>query len=160
MGTTLTACSTSGIAATGQGKAISVTGEMDEVISDYIIEYNKDKYYPTEKQFEAHKIYGAKEIGDLIEVYLYSVYMGFNQSTGEEEQAGGSFPVLIKFKKENDTYTVVNYQEPEDGAYYESSIKEMFPKKYARKALNDTGNIGHLEKEIKNNVREWLESSM
>ena len=37
------------------------------------------------------------------------------------------------------------------------SINEMFPKKYAKKAIKDTGNVGNLEKEIKKEVAEWLE---
>ncbi|WP_332695270.1 hypothetical protein [Halalkalibacter lacteus] len=145
-----TACSTS-------GKSINVTDEMNSVISEFILDYNKDKYYETEKQFEAHKVYGAKEIDGIVEVYIYSLYMGFNRVTKDEEQSGGSFPVLIKLKNKNDTYSVIEYKEPENGDMYTDSIKEMFPKKYANKAIKDTRSVNKLEKKIKEKVDLWLE---
>ena len=96
----LTACSDT-------GKSINVTSEMNSVISNYILDYNKDKYSETEKQFEAHMVYDAREIDGVIEVYLYSLYMGFNRASKDEEQSGGSFQVLFKLKKENHTYSVI-----------------------------------------------------
>lgn len=42
---------------------------MDYVISDYILDYNKNNFVETDIQFEAHKIYGAaKKSNEVIEV--------------------------------------------------------------------------------------------
>ncbi len=147
------------IPGSSKGESIQVTNEMNTVISDFILDYNKDKYYETEKQFESHKIYGAKEVNGVVEVYIYSLYLGFNRSTRDREQSGGSFPVLIKMKNENGSYSVIDYKEPENGDMYVDSIKEMFPKKYAYKAIQDTGSIGKLDKEIKKKVAVWLEET-
>ena len=42
----------------------------------------------TEKQFEVHKVYGTSESNEVLNVYLWSYYGGFNKSTGLENQAG------------------------------------------------------------------------
>lgn len=137
-------------------KTVKVSEEMDTVISNYILDHNKAGYAPTEQQFEAHKIYGARDVNGIIEVYLYSLFSGFNSNTKDVAQAGGSFPVLIKIKKHDDSFTVVEYKEPDDGAMYETSIKNMFPGNFEKPAINDTGNVKDLEKEIGKQVDEWL----
>jgi hypothetical protein len=138
-------------------QTMNVTDEMDRVISEFIIDYNKDQFFETEKQFEVHKVYGTKETDGIIEVYIYSLYMGFNRGTKDQEQSGRSGPALIKLKKEKDTYSVIEYIEPEDGEMYVESIYEMFPKSYAKKAISDTGYVNQLDAEIKKKVAKWLE---
>jgi hypothetical protein len=131
--------------------------DLDHVISDYIVQFNKDKYFPTEKQFEVHHIYGTAEIDDLVEVYLYSLYAGFNRATKDEGQSGRSGPALVKLKKTNDTYSVVEYKEPGDGDMYVESIYEMFPDSYAEQAINDTDYVRKkLDEELEAKVAEWL----
>ena len=56
-----------------------ITKEMDEVISAYIVEKYKDIYYPSDKQFEVHKIYGSSEYKGTINVYMWSYFGGFNK---------------------------------------------------------------------------------
>lgn len=136
--------------------SVEITEEMDKEISKYILDYNRDLYAKTEKQFEAHKIYGATEKKGSIYVYLYSLYGGFNKATKTDEQSGHSFPVLIVLKKKNDKYEVAKYQEPKDGSFYKSSIEKMFPEKYAKQALSDAGNIDDLRTELKGKVEKWL----
>jgi hypothetical protein len=131
--------------------------DLDRAISDYIVYYNKDKYFPTEKQFEVHHIYGIAEIDGLVEVYLYSLYTGFNRATKDEGQSGRSGPALVKLKKTNDGYSVVDYKEPGDGDMYVESIYEMFPVNYAEQAINETDNVRKkLDEQIKAKVAEWL----
>ncbi|MFN7253403.1 MAG: hypothetical protein ACK4M9_21920 [Anaerobacillus sp.] len=133
------------------------TDDLDLLISDYIVYYNKYKYFPTEKQFEVHHIYGTEEIDGLVEVYLYSLYTGFNRATKDEGQSGRSGPALVKLKKTNDGYSVVEYKEPGDGDMYVESIYEMFPDNYAEQAINDTDNVRKkLDEQIKAKVADWL----
>lgn len=134
-----------------------VNERMNQTISDYILEHYADSYYPTEKQFEVHKIYGAKEAEDAVDIYLYSYFGGFNKSTGLESQAGHSLPAMIRLKKETDGYSVINYIEPEDGDLFLPSLKKMFPRKYVNKALNDIGNIDDLKEEMDSKVKRWLD---
>jgi len=71
---------------------------------------------------------------------------------------GGSNPALIVLRKDNDKFTVVKFQQPEDGDECGPSIKKMFPHKYAEEAISDTGHDLGLEKQIKLNAKEWLKT--
>lgn len=139
-----------------------VANEMDEVISNYIIQkYTSTKVYPsTEKLFEVHKIYGTSESDGVISVYMYSYFGGFNKSTGLESQMGHSLPALIRLQKKETGYTVVDYTEPKDGNLYVSSLEKMFPEKYLNIAQRDVGNIDDLEQLMDNRVQQWLDGEL
>lgn len=135
-----------------------LTGEMNEVISDYILEKYEDAYYGTVKQFEVHKIYGTSESKGVINVYMWSYYGGFNKATVTETQSGHSLPAVIQLSKTDDHYKVTDYKEPKDGSLYQSSLEKMFPKKYVKSAKQDSGNIDNLQKEMEQKVENWLET--
>ena len=63
----------------------------------------------TEKQFEVHKVYGTKESDGVINVYMWSYYGGFNKSTGIENQAGHSLPLVVRLSKNEENYSVIEY---------------------------------------------------
>ncbi|MFD1928585.1 hypothetical protein ACFSFY_11145 [Sporosarcina siberiensis] len=130
--------------------------ELNNTISNYIVQQYSTSSLNTEKQFEVHKVYGTSEKNDVTTVYFWSYYGGFNKSTGAENQSGHSLPAVMQLKKESDHYTVVKYTEPEDGDFYQSSIKKMFPKKYLKRVYNDSGNSKDLEKEMDVLVKQWL----
>ncbi|WP_078381233.1 hypothetical protein [Sutcliffiella halmapala] len=133
-----------------------IPDEMDVAITEFIINHNKTRFGETEKQFEVHKIYGTEEKDGIIHVYMYSLYNGYNRTTGAYPRSGGSYPVYLSLKKEENDYTILEYMEPDDGYYHVTSIKEMFPRKYVNKAIRDSGNISGLEKEMTKQVEEWL----
>lgn len=135
-----------------------ITEEMDEVISNYIIQKYSSSYYDTEKQFEVHKVYGRSESGGILTVYMWSYFGGFNKSTGLESQSGHSLPAVIKLREKDGNFSVIKYTEPQDGSLYQSSLKKMFPKKYIVYAQLDSGNIGDLQKEMDKKVKQWLEA--
>jgi hypothetical protein len=133
-----------------------VTPEMDQVISNYIVQKYKTAYGETDKQFEVHKIYGTSGSGNTLDVYMWSYYGGFNKSQGTKAQSGHSLPALVRLEKNDGHYEVTKYKEPEDGSLYPSSIKKMFPEKYVKKAADDSGNIGGLEKKMDKKVENWI----
>lgn len=134
-----------------------ITEEMNEVISDYIIQKYSKSYSETDKQFEVHEVYGTSELDGVISVYMWSYYGGFNRATGIENQSGHSLPAVIKLSKKEGNYSVIEYIEAQDGSMYLSSLKEMFPKKYVKYAKRDAGNIHDLQKEMDKKVEKWLE---
>lgn len=136
-----------------------ITEEMHNAISSYIVDTYSSVHSVTDKQFEVHKIYGSSESNGVTSIYMWSCYSSFNRSTGTEGQSGHSLPAFIQLKKDKGGYTVIKYEEPEDGSYYQSSLKKMFPKKYVKKAQNDAGNVGGLEEEMEEKVREWLKAA-
>ncbi|MDM5317442.1 hypothetical protein QUF49_15635 [Fictibacillus sp. b24] len=145
-----------GCNAMDRSSAVEVTSEMNEAISDYIIHYYEKAYMKTEEQFEVHKIYGAKKIGNVTTVYLYSLYSGFNKETKTEGQSGHSVPAVIKLKDENGKYVVSYYKEPSDGDDFKNTLYKIFPRKYAAQALNDTGNLAGLQDELQQKAEAWL----
>jgi hypothetical protein len=133
-----------------------VTEKMNKEISKYIINFHKDTYIETDKQIEKHKVYGIDQIGDSYKIYMYSLYEGYNLDTKDQVQSGHSFPVFIELKKDGNSYTVTEYKEPESGENYSSSIKEIFPAKYEKMALDDTSPNKELKKDINKEIKEWL----
>lgn len=135
---------------------VQVTSEMNKLISDYIIQYYDGVYPKTDKQFEVHKIYGAKETGGVTSVYLYSLFLGFNEKTKTEGQSGHSVPAVIKLKSKDGKYAISHYKEPQDGADFKRSLYKIFPRQYAKEALDDSKNSAGLQKEMNQKAEMWL----
>ena len=135
---------------------VTITKEMDQIVSDTIMEQNKDALSPTEKQFEAHKIYGADEKDGLISIYLYALYEGYNKSTGTEVQSGHSYPARIRLAKDENEYVVKEYKETEEGEEFIDSLEDMFPSKYSKQVLKDTGDAADLGEQLQKKVENWL----
>ncbi|WP_284141227.1 hypothetical protein [Virgibacillus sp. LDC-1] len=133
-----------------------ITEEMNDVISDYIIQKYADTYANTEKQFEVHKVYGTSEKDEILTVYLWSYYGGYSKATGIENQSGHSLPAMIRLSKKEDSFTVIEYKEPKDGSLYSSSLRKMFPKKYLELVTQDSGDVGELQLAMDKKVKQWL----
>lgn len=139
-----------------QSSSVEVTSEMHEIISSYIIQSYEGVYPKTEKQFEVHKVYGAKKVGDVTTIYLYSLYSGFNKRTKTEGQSGHLVPAVIRLKDENGKYVVSSYKEPSDGDDFKNTLYKIFPRKFAAQALDDTGNLAGLHEELERKAEAWL----
>jgi hypothetical protein len=139
-----------------KGQDIQVTKEMNEIITNHIKKHYKNVYLPGDKQFEVHKVYGAKESRDIISIYIYFVYKEFRKDE-PTERSGHSLPALVKLKKDKDTYKIIEYREPKDGSLYASSIKKMFPKEFAIQASYDAGNVPEFHEQIDEEVQKWLQ---
>ncbi|NGM80940.1 hypothetical protein G5B47_00785 [Paenibacillus sp. 7124] len=133
-----------------------LTEEINEVISNYIIQNYSSSYGATEKQFEVHKVYGTSESNGVLSVYIWSYYGGFNKSTGTETQAGHSLPAVIQLKKDAEHFSVIKYIEPQDGSLYQSSLRKMFPEKYLKLTQQNAGNLKDLQKKMDKKVKQWL----
>ncbi|WP_088011629.1 hypothetical protein [Gottfriedia acidiceleris] len=139
-----------------QTSAKGVSKEMDTVISNYIVEkYKGNLNNPTDKGFEAHKIYGSKKMNDKTTVYLQYFYEGFSYSTKAELETGSVVPASITLKEKGNSYEVVDYQEPGDGEMFEDGLKKLFPSKYVKKAIHDQSNAAGLNDEMDKKVKEW-----
>lgn len=133
---------------------------IDEVISDYIISYNKTRYLESDKAFEAHKLLGTEEKNGLVNAYIYSLYEGYSFVDGKfKEVSGGFLPALVVLKNGSSGYTVIQYKEPTDGSEYAPSIRKMFPEKYANQVLSGSVDAGsELQEQINVKAREWLKT--
>jgi hypothetical protein len=124
--------------------------DMDEVISYFIIKYLGISYKSTDKQFEAHKIYGTEEADGVIKVYAFYRFMGcsFIEGTFKYETGGGA-PILFELVKENDEYDIIGYTEVLVGG----DLPYIFPEKYAE--MVDERNTDLYEDVVKQ-AEDWL----
>ena len=84
---------------------------------------------------------------------MWSYFNGFDETSGSDHVSGHSLPAVIKLKKENDRYVVIDYTEPKDGSSYGLSLKKMFPEKYITLA---DGDIKALLEEMDKKAALWL----
>lgn len=106
--------------------------DVDSAVSQAVLEYYSLEYDP-ENNFpvESHIIYGTRKKGNRIIVYAQAYQEDFtiDNPLGIVESYGGCWcPCAITFElHEDNTYTVLEYWEPDDGSLYTSSIMEKFP---------------------------------
>ncbi len=112
--------------------------ELDKAVSQAILEINSSgELYNTECVAEGHIIYGIKEEGDNVTVYLLEEFAGFGFKNGYfMEQTGHRTPAVYTFIKNDDGYVLSDYEYPMDGELFQKSIKEMFPKEYHSRILD------------------------
>ncbi|WP_410985598.1 peptidase M56 [Bacillus cereus] len=138
-------------------KGITINSKLDQLLSESMIAWNKDKYSHTEKKFETHIVYGIKNENGKIYVYLHSLMQGYNRETGTVAQAGHLLPVRATIIQNGNEFTLEDYREPTDGEEYESSLRKMFPREYANRALAISNkSIQLLETRMKGAVTVWL----
>ncbi len=124
--------------------------EINEVTLD-ILEFNSAEYPEFECTAEGHIIYGIEEEGDNVTVYLQERFSGFGFKNGYfMEQTGHFTPAVYTFVKNDNSYTLINYEYPVDGEHFYQSIQELFPPAYAYRAFNVT------EKDHKNLWKQCL----
>lgn len=133
---------------------------MDDVISDYIVDFNKTRYLESDKAFEAHKLLGTEEKNGLVYAYIYSLYKGYSFVDEKfKEVSGGFLPALVVLKNESSGYTVIQYKEPIDGSLFAPSIRKMFPDKYADQVLSGSVDASsELQEQISVKARKWLKA--
>lgn len=113
---------------------VKITPEIENAVVKAILNDNKS-VYQGECPAEGHIIYGAETKNSIIYIYAYISFAYFGFENGNfVEVSGGNNPAVFELNAEN--YELIKVLYPEAGEYYASSIKELFPKKYASKALN------------------------
>lgn len=143
---------------------------LDDAISEVIIENYLD-VLEGEFPVESHEILGKKADENFIEVYIMSTYGiyefqndVFNLTTGVS-----NIPMKIKFSKNKDKenlknnikYRCLDSKTAEDGALFEDSLYEMFPKREALQALNNSMNENfskRLLEDINKQAKSYVES--
>ncbi|MCC3868642.1 M56 family metallopeptidase [Terrisporobacter mayombei] len=162
-------------------KIIKVDDDLDNAISNVILEEYRPKHeknYPGiysgdgELSVEAHKILGKSTKNDKIEIYLIATYgdYEFQNNIFNLVHASSQAPLKITFTtnqeegsklKDNNKYYFVDMKMVSDGANLEKSIKDMFPRKEANKALdiiNGSKGSEKLFEEINQDATQYVES--
>ena len=124
---------------------------LEAAIHDAIMDTDAEKMVEGVRfPCESHVILGTETLcavpkadgtggGDYLIVYamvLEQDYV-FGETDGQIIDGGGShMPVAITFKVQGDEYILEEYWRPEDGSYYESSIREKFPDDMEEEAMD------------------------
>ena len=121
---------------TGTVISAELSPALDKAVSEAILSDHSTPGYHGECETESHYVLGTKETGDGITVYLIAEYRWFGFCNGYFTNAGGgNIPVVYTFEETADGYRRIAKEEAEDGSHYTSSIKRLFPARYARKVL-------------------------
>lgn len=116
-------------ASTGSANA-KVSDSLDKAVSDAILDYNNGSYQEGESEAEGHLILDVVNENSNVKVYALTMYgeYSFINDMFIKISGTGAIPVVMSFQEDKDnSYTLINYQEPEDGSKYVTSVKELFP---------------------------------
>ena len=102
-----------------------------EVAKHFETEHSEDKYRCMDVE-----VLGVEEKGTQVWVYAWIMYKEYSYDGEPVLEVGAHIPTAICAEKVNDYYELVEYWEPEDGNRYAESIKEKFPAKFHKKALD------------------------
>lgn len=113
-----------------------IDSKLDKAISAVIISKNSSSYKAGECKTESHFVFGVKEKGETVTVYLLENYSEFGFYNGFFTPiSGGSIPAVFTFKRKGEGYEFIKSEYAKDGSLYTSSIKEMFPRKIANRVI-------------------------
>lgn len=132
--------------------------DLDEAVS-LVVKSQSNKYYEGETATEGHIILDSEESGGTVKVYTIASYgaFGFENGVFTKISGSGGIPTVITFSRdENGAYSLLEYQEAEDGARYTDSIKEMFPSKLQERVLTSQGDYVYLVRQQEEQAAEYL----
>ena len=113
------------------------TKNLEEAISEFLLESSRGHYLMGECCGEGHLVLGIDETDNETTAYLLTMYgeYGFANDKFIKVSGSGVIPAVMKLENTEDGYKGVSIEYPDDGANHAKSIKEMFPKRYHMQAL-------------------------
>lgn len=114
----------------------------DAAIRAAVLEYNRGKYLEGDFACESHVILaensgaGESEGSAFITFYTVALYQEYVLSVNAPVMiSGGCVPTALTFDVTDGEYTLTEYWEPGDGAYYELDLREKFPESIVEDAI-------------------------
>ncbi|NLY43851.1 MAG: hypothetical protein GX066_07765 [Clostridiaceae bacterium] len=121
---------------------------LEDVISNYILAWNRSFYKIGEKAIEAHKIYKDEVKDDVTTIYMLVRFAWFEFANDvftpvEDNQAA---PVVMQLRSTENGYEPLGYKQSLGGAYLEQSVAKMFPEDIRKLVLDEYEKV---DKELK-----------
>lgn len=137
--------------------SVNITTEIDNAVSNAILEDNKGSYHEGECQAEGHIIFKAEKTDNEIILYSYIGYSEYGFENGNFVDVSGTMcPAVITLDK---NYNLIEIKYPEDGSYYTKSIKNMFPRSCVNDVLNlSNENENSINEQQKKYAKSYLKS--
>ncbi|TCO53965.1 M56 family metallopeptidase [Caldanaerobacter subterraneus] len=133
---------------------------LDEAVS-YAIKSRRLAYNEGEAATEGHIILDVEEKDGIIKVYTIASFgaFGFENGIFTKISGSGAIPTVITFSKnEKGVYSLLEYKEPMDGAFYIDSLKKMFPEKLYDKVISADKYYPELAKQQEAQAAEYLKN--
>jgi len=129
--------------------------DLEEAISNTIINCNIGKYTEGKYQTESHVNLLIDESDELVTVYTIVLYAEYTFNAQLlKNVSGGHYAAAITFSKDNGYYSLIEYWTPLSGTEYANSIRDRFPESTWDKALDKQQFI---EYQIKDTEKKALE---
>ncbi|ACV62889.1 hypothetical protein Dtox_2060 [Desulfofarcimen acetoxidans DSM 771] len=103
----------------------------------------------------------TEENNGIVKVYTIASFGWFEFENGilTKTSGSGAIPTVITFaRNEKGEYSLIKYQEPEDGAYYTTSLNKMFPLKLRPQLLAAQNAYDDLARQQEIQAAEYLKS--
>ncbi len=135
----------------------SLYSDLEEAISNAIIDNNIGKYTEGEYQTESHVNLWIDESDEFVTVYTVALYAEYTYKAQLlKNVSGGHSAVSITFSKDNGNYRLIEYWTPLEGNEYANSIQGKFPESIWDKALDTQQLIEHQLKETEKKALEYF----
>lgn len=130
---------------------------LEEAISNAVIDNNIGKYAEGEYQTESHVNLLIDENDELVTVYTITLYAEYTYNAQLlKNVSGGQYAVAITFSKDNGNYHLIEYWAPLSGNEYANSIRDRFPESIWDKALDKEQFIEYQLKETEKKALEYF----
>ena len=119
------------------------------IIKDYLNRKVADRGFDG-SAYCAYQVLDAEKSGTSEKLYLWVVCQEYHRKNQKlEAGTGGSFPVALIIRKENEKVEVLSHQKPRNGSYYRPDLEAMFSKKaLASASLVNNGRVAKLIKAV------------
>lgn len=135
--------------------------DIDSAVSQAVLS-RRHAYMAGETATEGHIILDSEKDNERIKVYTIASFgaFGFENGIFTKVSGSGAIPTVMTFSRysSNGGYSLLEYQEPEDGAGYAESIKKMFPARLQDRVLSSHGDYEELARQQETQAAEYLKS--
>jgi hypothetical protein len=155
LGVTLVGCAKEQSADSPAATAVT----LEEAVQQAILQQGSS-YLTGEVATEGHEILEIVEDDASTTVYAIASFgfFAFENGIFTKISGSGDIPTVLVFSRdESDVYQLLEYQEPEDGSNYETSIKEMFPQHLWGRVLSSAGSASDLLAQQEAQARAYLD---
>ena len=135
---------------------------LDDAISSAILKSNAGVYAQGELAAEGHILMSSEEDGPQIKAYCLAMYgeYEFENDNFIKCSGSGAIPTVITFVlNDSKEYTLVSYEEAEDGSNFIPSVKRLFPEDlWARCITIEEDDYNELKKIERGYAEEYVSS--
>ena len=130
---------------------------MDLTVRNLISSHHRSEEWVSRACCTEYELLGMKKRGRTTTLYLSALYEEYSLKDGMlYVEMGVHSPTVLTLRQEEGMYTLKEYWEPRDGAYYPKDIRKKFPIHLWNKAMDTQRYVERLQKSCEEQAREQL----